>query len=107
VTTNRRRFTASKVVFPHHPQNPLVVHLHSSSAQLRRNPPLAIAAPMLQGNLLNRGPHFHLFFDRSLLPQGPVKAGPADDARALIPDWPVESLFRLNVGRIVEPCGVT
>ena len=33
---------------------------------------------MFDGNLLKRGPHFHPFFHRSLLPQRPVEAGPVN-----------------------------
>src|SRR6202022_975694 len=52
---------AQQVVFPHHPQNPLVIHLHSSSAQLCTNPSIAIASTMFQGNLLNRRPYLRFF----------------------------------------------
>ena len=38
----------------------------------------SIAAPMLQRDLLNRRPYFHVFFHRPLLFQGSIEAGPAD-----------------------------
>jgi len=62
-------------------QNPLMIYLHSSPAQLRTDPSVAVAAAMFDGNLLNRRPHFHLFLDRPLFSQGPVEAGSADSGQ--------------------------
>jgi hypothetical protein len=46
--------------------------------QLRGDSPIAVAAAMLQGNLLDRRSHFHLFLNRLLFLQRPVKAPAAD-----------------------------
>src|ERR1700740_1885131 len=67
-----------QVVSPHHPQHPLVIHLHSSPAQLGTDSPIAIAPAMLQGDLLNRRPHLCLFLSWSLLLQRSVEARSTD-----------------------------
>src|SRR5262245_61502973 len=36
---------------------------------------IAVAAPMFQHDLLNGGPHFHLFFDRQTFLQRTIEAG--------------------------------
>jgi len=69
---------AQQVIFPHDPHHPFVVYLHSSSVQLRGDSPIAVAAAMLQGDLLDRRLHFHLFLNRLLFLQRPVKAPAAD-----------------------------
>jgi hypothetical protein len=62
-----------QIVFPHHPQDPLVIHLHSSSPQLCTDPSIAIASAMFQGNLLNRRPYLRFFLGWSLLLQRSVE----------------------------------
>jgi hypothetical protein len=63
-----------QIIFPQHPQNPLVIHLHSSSAQLCTDPSIAIASAMFQSHLLNRGPYLRFFLGWSLLLQRSVEA---------------------------------
>jgi len=88
-----------QVVFPHHPQNPLVAHLHSSSAQLRSDPSIPIAAAMFQSNLLNRRTHSHLFaIASSMLDVLPVWAG---DHRALAQEFRRVYVNGLLVDRLV------
>jgi hypothetical protein len=65
---------AQQIVFPHHPQNPLVIHLHPSSAQLCTDPSIAIASAMFQGNLLNRRPYLRFFLGWSPLLQRSIEA---------------------------------
>jgi hypothetical protein len=55
-----------QVIFSHDSRNAFVIHLHPSSPQFRCDPPIAVTAPMFQDDLLNRRPHFHVFFLRHL-----------------------------------------
>src|SRR5215471_3762955 len=66
-----------QIVFPHHPQNPLVIHLHSPPAQLRTDPSVPIAAAMFQSNLLNPRPYLRLFLGWPLLLEKSVETCPA------------------------------
>ncbi len=54
-------------VLAHDPRHALVVHHHPPPAEFRRDPAVTIASPMFEGNLLDRRPHFHVFFQRHLL----------------------------------------
>src|SRR6185437_7264743 len=67
-----------QVVSPHHPQNSLVVHWHSSPAQLGTDSPVAVAPTMFQGDLLNRRPHFRLFLGGPPLLKRAVEARSTD-----------------------------
>ena len=71
------RLHRQQVVFPHQPRHAFVVHQHPAPTQFCGHPAIAVAAPMLQHDLLDRRPHFHLFFHRLPLLQRPVEARPA------------------------------
>ena len=54
-----------------------MIHLQAPPPQLSRDASVAVAAVMAQRDFLDRGPHFHIFFLRMLLPQRPIVSGPA------------------------------
>ncbi len=72
------RLNSEQVVFPHEPRHPFVVHPQAAPPEFGRNPPIAIPTPMDQRDLLNLGPHHHLFLHGLDLVQRPVETGPAD-----------------------------
>ena len=61
------RLHRQQVVLAHDPRHALVVHQHPAPSQFRRDPPIAVAPPVLDGDLLNRRSHFHVLFHRHLL----------------------------------------
>jgi hypothetical protein len=40
-----------------------VIHQHPAPPQLGTDPPIPVAASMLDSDLLNHAPHFHVFLD--------------------------------------------
>jgi len=71
------RLDGQQIVFPHEPRHRFVVHQQAPPAQLRRDPPIPVPAPMRQGDLLNLGPHQHRFLHGLGLLQRSVKPCPA------------------------------
>jgi len=50
----RPRLHGQQIVFPHDPQHTLVIDQHPLPPQLGADPPIAVSASMLDGNLLHR-----------------------------------------------------
>src|SRR5215470_2251498 len=66
-----------QVVFPHDPPDAFVVHQHSSPPQLGRHPPITIAPPMLQRDLLDGLANLQLFLAWRAFLQRAIEARPA------------------------------
>jgi hypothetical protein len=62
-----------------------VIHRHASPSQFGCNTAVTVASTMFDGNPLNRRSHFHLLFDRVLLPKGTVEARPAQSRQLTHP----------------------
>src|SRR5208282_1740479 len=67
-----------QVILAHDPSYSLVVHHHPVPPKFGRNPPVAIAPPMFDGDLLNRRAHLHILLHRRPFLQTTVETGPAD-----------------------------
>jgi hypothetical protein len=58
-----------------------VIHQHPTPPQLGADPPISVAASVLDSDLLNHAPHLHIFLDGCSLLQGTIKTGPADSGQ--------------------------
>src|SRR5215469_7005942 len=67
-----------KIVLTHDARNAFVIYQHPAAPQLGRHAPIAITTSVLQRDLLDCGPYLHALFQRNLLLQGAVEAGPAN-----------------------------
>ena len=72
------RLHGQQVVFAYDPQHTLVIHQHPAPPQLGTDPPIPVAASMLDSDLLNHAPHLHVFLDWCSLLQRTIKTGSAD-----------------------------
>jgi hypothetical protein len=66
-----------QVVFPQHALHPLMVHLLALATEFRGDPPIAVTAPMLDGDLLNQGAQLHVLLHSMLPFQEAVESCPA------------------------------
>src|SRR6185369_3713180 len=65
-----------QVVCAHQAHHSFMIHQHATPSQFCSDTAIAVAAPMLQHDLLNRRPHFHLFLLRLLLLQRAIETSP-------------------------------
>src|SRR5215472_1381818 len=89
----RLRLHGQQVILTHQPRHALVVDQHAAAPQLLADTTVAIAAPVLGEDLLNRRPHFHFFFYGFVLLQGPVQTGSADSRQLT---HPLDTQFALH-----------
>jgi hypothetical protein len=74
---HERALAQTQIVLSHQPQDPFVVGHKALATQLRRNPPIAIAA-VRQRHALNGVTHSRLFLARRRCTPAPVVAGAAE-----------------------------
>src|SRR5437763_1054712 len=71
-----------QIIFPHQPQNPFPIDLKATLLQGAGHPPIAVAAPVLQGNALHLRPQFHILLYPMALLQLSIKSRPAHSSQA-------------------------
>jgi hypothetical protein len=64
-----------QVVFAHQTRHPLMIDEQTAPPQFCGHAALTVATPMFQHDLLNRGPHSHLFFGGQTFLQQAIEVG--------------------------------
>ena len=67
-----------QIVRPYHSRDSFVVYHHPASPQFRSDPPIAVALPMFQDDLLDGRSHCDVLFRRSLALEKAVESRSAD-----------------------------
>jgi hypothetical protein len=82
------RLHGEQVIVPHESRQPFMVHQQATSTQFCRDAPIAIPAPVFDGDPLNGRPDRHLFFHGLVRPRSHIRSilnGPCFDITS--PMW--------------------